>query len=376
MDYSTSANTSTPTSSGLLIEKLAGASNYLTWKTRIQLVLMREGLWEVIVEDDLNDTTPSQYTVPEAGSAEATRASKTLAIIGLSLDQKLLALVRSSTTPSELWNRLRRQFERPTLANKIFFRRRLLKIRMDEGGDVDDYLNQLSDCIFQLSTIGIKVPDDEHVLLILSSLPPSFDALITSLESRAEALTVDFVSSRLRHEAAKRFEANASEAQASNAPQAFAASQPRRPQAPPANSEWRAKPTIFCRYCKKPNHSIDQCRKKKAADLSNKQQRNNNRNGGDATEPPHALFIDTFSNKEERDYLYIDSGASTHISCRRDWFSSFEEIEPRAITVADGRQIHATGIGQIKLLACTSFSGTSTRQNIITRVLFVPGVNK
>ena len=47
--------------------------------------------------------------------------------------------------------------------------------------------------------------------------------------------------------------------------------------------------------------------------------------------------------------LYLDSGASTHISCIRSDFSEFRPIEPRTIMGVGNSSVAATGLGTIEI---------------------------
>ena len=47
--------------------------------------------------------------------------------------------------------------------------------------------------------------------------------------------------------------------------------------------------------------------------------------------------------------LYLDSGASTHISCVQSDFSNLNPIEPRNITGLGSLSVSATGMGMIEI---------------------------
>ena len=65
---------------------------------------------------------------------------------------------------------------------------------MDDGADIRDHLNYFTKLITQLSSIGVKVDDeDKALLLLLSSLPNYYESLITTLLVGKETLKVDGV---------------------------------------------------------------------------------------------------------------------------------------------------------------------------------------
>ena len=48
--------------------------------------------------------------------------------------------------------------------------------------------------------------------------------------------------------------------------------------------------------------------------------------------------------------LYLDSGASTHISCVCSDFSSYKSIEPQTITGVGNSSVSAIGLGTVEIL--------------------------
>ena len=67
-----------------------------------------------------------------------------------------------------------------------------------------EHISRVKDLADQLAAIDAPVSEDDVVTTLLSSLPPSYDNLIIALESRADDLTVEFVTARLLHEESKR----------------------------------------------------------------------------------------------------------------------------------------------------------------------------
>ncbi|KAF0726843.1 hypothetical protein Ae201684P_010686 [Aphanomyces euteiches] len=64
----------------------------------------------------------------------------------------------------------------------------------------------LWDIVSGVEAVGAPVSEEDLVITLLCRLPGSYDVLITALESRSDALTWRFVTSRLLHEETKRKE--------------------------------------------------------------------------------------------------------------------------------------------------------------------------
>ena len=128
------------------------------------------------------------------------KSRKALAIICLAMEDSQLPLVRSASGAHDAWSRLEGHFEKKSLANKLYLRRRFFTAKMDDGDDVLQHINKLKTLAEQLDAVGAPVSEDDLVITLLGSLSDSFAFLITALESRADSLSWELVTSRLLHE--------------------------------------------------------------------------------------------------------------------------------------------------------------------------------
>ena len=65
---------------------------------------------------------------------------------------------------------------------------------MDEGTTVADHLNVFNMVIAQLTSIGVFVSEEEHSMLLLCSLPDSWDHPVMAIRSTTTQLKMDEVS--------------------------------------------------------------------------------------------------------------------------------------------------------------------------------------
>ncbi|KMQ89570.1 retrovirus-related gag-pol polyprotein [Lasius niger] len=155
--------------------------NFFTWKYKMELLLIKKRVWSVI-----NSNKPSvPATGATAGQIEAAekwqeKDDLARATIGLMVEDNQLSLIRSKLTAKQTWNSLKDYHEKNTLGNK----------KLIDLGE-----QQLS--------------ENWRVAIILSSLPKSYDTLVTALEVRAENdLTLSLVQSKLIGEYSRRKEAD------------------------------------------------------------------------------------------------------------------------------------------------------------------------
>jgi len=73
--------------------------------------------------------------------------------------------------------------EAKTIGNKLFISKRFFTIKMQEGDDMFVPINTVKALADQLRSIEVNITDEDVYMVLLMSLPSSFDNLVTSLES-------------------------------------------------------------------------------------------------------------------------------------------------------------------------------------------------
>lgn len=116
----------------LCITKLNG-TNYQLWKYKIELLLLKEELWEVIVNDPPNPITNEWKN----------RDAKARATIGLLVEDNQVIHIRNATSAKQTWNMLKNYYEKSTLTNKVYLLKRLCRMTLSEGGDMESHINEM-----------------------------------------------------------------------------------------------------------------------------------------------------------------------------------------------------------------------------------------
>lgn len=88
--------------------------NYATWKVQCRMALVKEGLWNIA------NGTEKEPAGQDAGQVAKfkTRKDKGLATIVLAIEPSLLYLLGDPQDPVVVWEKLERQFQKKTWANK------------------------------------------------------------------------------------------------------------------------------------------------------------------------------------------------------------------------------------------------------------------
>ena len=80
----------------------------------------------------------------------------------LAIEPSLLYLTGANPTdPVVVWKVLADQFQRKTWANKLELKRKLLSMRLTEGGSVQDHIKYMTEICDKLSVIGEAISEED-----------------------------------------------------------------------------------------------------------------------------------------------------------------------------------------------------------------------
>ena len=86
-------------------------------------------------------------------------------------------------TTAGLMRALLNMYEKPSALNKVHLMRRLFNLKVAEGAFVADHINEFNVITTQLSSVDIDFDDEIKALILLSSLPESWSATVTTMSS-------------------------------------------------------------------------------------------------------------------------------------------------------------------------------------------------
>ena len=107
---------------------------------------------------------------------------KALGLINLSLSRNVAFHTMKAKTAKEAMDILANMFEKPSAANKVHLMRRLFNLKMSESAGVANHLNEFNLITTQLASVDINFEDEVKALILLSSLPDSWDVAVTGNE--------------------------------------------------------------------------------------------------------------------------------------------------------------------------------------------------
>ncbi|KAE8686500.1 cytochrome P450 71A9-like [Hibiscus syriacus] len=164
------------------IEKFDGA-DFGFWKMQIEDFLYQKNLYQ-----------PLSGKQPEGMKNEdwALLDRQALGVIRLTLSRNVAFNIAKEKTTAGLMAALSSMYEKPSASNKVHLMRRLFNLRMAEGASMAQHLNELNTITTQLSSVEIEFDDEVRALILLSSLPDSWNATVTAVSSSSGNIKLKF----------------------------------------------------------------------------------------------------------------------------------------------------------------------------------------
>ncbi|KAJ1418452.1 gag-polypeptide of LTR copia-type [Sesbania bispinosa] len=113
------------------------------------------------------------------------------------LHYEVLYEVADEETSSGLWLKLEKLYMTKSICNKLLLKRRLFGLHMKEGTPLKDHLDELNSILMELRDIDVKIEDEDAAMILLASLPPSYESFVNSLSVGNDCITMEEVKSSL-----------------------------------------------------------------------------------------------------------------------------------------------------------------------------------
>lgn len=371
------------------IEKLDGA-NFLTWKFQLRQVFIAAGVSGIVdgTRTLADDATPAVTTAWNRDNAKA------MVIISTTIERRQLESLVTCTSAKEMWDALCRVHEQKSASNRLFLTQKFCGYSMASGDSIIQHIARVKNMAEQLKDVGEMVSETQIMAKILSSLSPSYSAFQTVWDNvSVEVQTVDNLTERLlREEMRLGGVGEASEALAvtknggtknDSAKNGGAKGKPRSKSAAKNRS---SKKEVKCFQCEGKGHFARDCPSKKknrekkddsddqvfafvvASDDARRKRKARDKNTG-----PTVGQVRKLLDVDKKDVWLTDSGASRHISYRREWFVDFKPCNGRSVRLGDDDVCEATGEGTIYI---EKLVGGKWIPGKIEGVWYVPRIKK
>ena len=122
---------------------------------------------------------------------------KAVSTIWLCLADELMYDVMDDVSTATIWLKLESRYMSKSLTNKLNLKRKLYELKMAKGADLAQHVHTFNKIISDLLQINIKFDDENKAMILLSSLPASYEHLVTTLLWGKETLEFEEISGAL-----------------------------------------------------------------------------------------------------------------------------------------------------------------------------------
>lgn len=340
------------------------------------------------------------------------RENKCKSILVQCIDDMQIDIIRDKETAYDTWISLEDVYEKRSLSGKLFLRRKLMSMKMNEGEKLDDFISRFEHVLCQLKSSGAEVKEEDAICTLLLALPKSYETIVTVLENMAiETLDLNYVKTKLKIDSEKKKESDGDQNEPTKA------------------ASFMSNKSIKCyncgenghvkRYCKKPQ--IQPGRSNTQGNLfrgvrgrrGTSNQKGTYRGGGNTPnrfkdhqgwnqshtrhnynqQMRRGDYVETDSTKEdsicfvsskyksiktvsnENILFFVDSGCTDHLVNYKGYFTDFVTLNtPIRIAVAkDKSYLEAVGVGNINV---QSYVNGNSIKCTIKNVFYIPNLRK
>ncbi|GJX99982.1 hypothetical protein Tco_0357001 [Tanacetum coccineum] len=113
------------------------------------------------------------------------------------LDNKVLREINKEDSVVGVWLKLETLYMTKSLANKLYLKKKLFTFYMLSGKKLSEHIYEFNKLIGDLANIDVDIDDEDQALMLLTSLPSSYDNFVETLLYGRESLTLEDVLSSL-----------------------------------------------------------------------------------------------------------------------------------------------------------------------------------
>ncbi|KAE8685445.1 hypothetical protein F3Y22_tig00111098pilonHSYRG00167 [Hibiscus syriacus] len=203
---------------------------------------------------------------------------------------------------------------------------RLYGLKMQDDHDLAQHVNVFNQIVSDLARLDVKIEDKDRAMILLCSLPPSYEHMNVGESSQADSLYVK--GNRDRGQKPEKVGSGKRN----------------------SRSKSRDKKTIHCYKCKEAGHMKRNCPKlKKQTD----EKRDGSSKSVNVVEDDNSDCSEgdmlSISMTQLTDAWILDSGCSYHITPNREWFSTYKPVNSGSVYLGDDRCCNIVGIGDVRI---------------------------
>ncbi|RDX93346.1 hypothetical protein CR513_24405, partial [Mucuna pruriens] len=250
--------------------------------------------------------------------------------IRLFVDDNVYNHIASEIDAKTLWEKIESLYASKCGNNKLFLLNSIVSLKLKEGTSLSDHLNEFQGIIDQMSRMGIKFEDEILRLLLLNSLPESWDTFKISITNSVPngVVSLQMVKGSVLNEEMRRKAQGSSSQPEVLVTENRGRSQKKEREKSRSKSKSRYK-NVECHYCHKIGHIQKHCFlwKKENKDKKGKSKEKDDDHDRVTTATGDDLVIlrdfESVNFVSDESMWIIDSGATLHVTPRKEFFTSY-----------------------------------------------------
>lgn len=345
------------------IEKFTGSNDFGLWKVKMQAVLTQQKCVEALKGEA---AMPAHLTQAE----KREMIDKAKSAIVLCLGDKVLRDVAREATAASMWAKLESLYMTKSLAHRQLLKQQLYSFRMVESKTISEQLAEFNKILDDLANIEVNMEDEDKALLLLCSLPKSFEHFKdTILYGKEGTTTLEEVQSALRTKELTKFK----DLKIDDGGEGLNVTRGRSEQRGKGKGKSRSKSKskgfdkskYKCFLCHKQGHYKKDCPDKGGNGSSSVQVAV--ASDEDGYESAGALVVTSW--EPEKSWV-LDSGCSYHMCPRKEYFETLALKEGGVVRLGNNKACKVQGMGTVRL---KMFDG---REFLLKDVRFVPELKR
>ncbi|GKV38176.1 hypothetical protein SLEP1_g46114 [Rubroshorea leprosula] len=248
---------------------------------------------------------------------------KAYGVIRKWIDMSVIHHMAQEKESYKLWTKLEELFERKNALKKASLIRKLVNLKYNEGKNVSEHLNNFQEILNKLVTVKLAIDDEVRALILLSSLPDSWETLVVTLSNstRDGEMTLQLVKDSILREESRRKEQGI------------------------MSSESEALVTEYRGRSKQRDKNV-----RKRADTHEEKEAKENTAAITSDGEVYLLCENDNIDAAHHDSTWVvDTAASYHVTPNRDWFSSYKEGDFGYLKMGNRSEAKIVGVGDVWL---------------------------
>ncbi|GJR92044.1 hypothetical protein Tco_0216055 [Tanacetum coccineum] len=179
------------------IEKFDGTGDFGLWRIKMHALLIQHGCEAAL------EVVP----IDMEAQMKAELNKKAHSAVILCLGNKVPREVTGETTAAGVWSKLKTLYMTKSLANKLYLKK-LYTFYLPAGRKISEHIDEFNKIILDLANIEVKLEDEDLALLLLTSLPASYEHFVdTLLYGQEEFIFEDVMATLISKEIKERYKA-------------------------------------------------------------------------------------------------------------------------------------------------------------------------